>query len=64
MPVINAPVTNEQLRSAMNLADAKGMPLKEWASAVIIAEIHRLSNTPSFTNTEGVPRVPQYERPD
>jgi hypothetical protein len=42
MPNIHGSVTNDDFIKANEIAKEKNMELKDWISAVVIAEVHRL----------------------
>jgi hypothetical protein len=62
MPLLHVGISNAEFYNAMRIAESKNMDLKDWAKSIIVSEIHKLSNSEKFTNTEGTPVVTQYER--
>ena len=42
MPAIHGSLSNSDFIKANEIAKEKGMELKEWVSAIVISEIHRL----------------------
>ena len=44
MPAIHGSLSNEDFVTAMNISKAKGLPLNEWVTALVLTEIHKLSN--------------------
>ena len=42
MPAIHGSVSNSDFLKANEIAKEKNMELKDWVSAVVIAEIHRI----------------------
>jgi len=50
MPNIHGSLTNDDFIKANEIAKSKNMELKEWISATIVSEIHKVSNS---MNKEG-----------
>ena len=42
MPQVHPSLTDADFIAANKLAEQKNMPLKDWASAVLVAEIHKV----------------------
>lgn len=45
MPAIHGSLTNDDFIKANEIAKEKNMELKDWVSAIVIAEIHKLKQT-------------------
>jgi len=64
MPAIHSSLTNADFIKANDLAKEKGMELKEWVSAIIISEIHRIVLPPINTQESAETNKDTKQTPD
>ena len=61
MPVIHAPLNDDDFVDLSNMARNKGMTRSALASLILTTEVRKANRLPTVTK-EGLPIIPMYER--